>query len=401
MRHKPYLLLLGTIFVSRLAEFMIIPFLYLIVIQRGLGSVLTAGFVAAAASLTSSLIGLLGGAIADCGDRRIILFRACVASAAVLAGFAFAEDVSSYLACAVTFGLAKGFLEPASQALLSEVVPADRRQIAFAHRYLVINIAAVLGSLAGGMLALWHPMAIFLSTSGLLLLGAEAVRRLPKLPSAARVGHGTRPSIQHLIKLLWRDRAAQACFLAGFLLMFVYAQYNSTMSTFVLATINDGTHFFTILLGLNAFVVIVMQLPMTWLAQRIGYRGSVTLGTALFALGPFLLILFGPTTASFLTMIIFVAMGENLLFPISNSLFAELSAEETQATYMGLFNAIMLGRAAGPVVGSTLIAAFGFTSLLITMVGATLVSGLLYATVLRVTEHRKKQFSQLPLVEPA
>ena len=186
------------------------------------------------------------------------------------------------------------------------------------------------------------------------------------------------PSVRDLWRLALTDTAAQLCFAAGFLLMIVYSQISSTLSVYVGRSVENGIGFFATLLALNGALIVAVQLPMTALSERAGLAGSIVLGTALFAAGTALPPLLGAEAWTFVTMMVLVTLGEALLFPISNSVFADLSAENTRSTYMGLFNATMLGLAAGPVLGSALAEWVGFDGLALAMTASILCCGGLY-----------------------
>lgn len=375
----PYLGLLGAIFLVRMAKFATVPFLYLIVSKGGAADLLWASGAVAAAPLVSSIVGLYGGVLADRVDRRRVMTGACLASSATFAGFALADGPLAFIALSALLGVTQGFFEPASQSMLAGLVAPDRRRMAFGHRYLAINVAAALGPLAGGALALAHPSLAFLATAGLMLVAAALTRMVP----AARTKEGEAarqqpPSIRDLCRLVWTDKAAQLCFAAGFLLMVVYAQISSTLSVYVGRSVENGVGFFAMLLALNGALIVAVQLPVTALSERMGLAGSIVLGTALFAAGLALPPVLGAEVWTFVAMMVLVTLGEALLFPISNSVFADLAEENTRSTYMGLFNATMLGLAAGPVLGSALAERLGFDGMALAMAASILCCGGLY-----------------------
>lgn len=378
LRPTPYLCLLGAIFLARTAKFATVPFLYLIVSEGGTSGLLWASGAVAAAPLVSSVIGLYGGVLADRTDRRRVMTVSCLAAAAVFAGFALAGGPLAFIALSALLGVTQGFFEPASQSTLAGLVPPDRRRSAFGHRYLAINAAAALGPLAGGGLALAHPSLAFLATAGLMLVAAALSRAVPDCTATGPASGAPPPSVRDLCRLALTDTAAQLCFAAGFVLMIVYSQISSTLSVYVGRSVENGVAFFATLLALNGALIVAVQLPMTALSERVGLAGSIVLGTGLFAAGMALPPVLGAEAWTFVAMMVLVTLGEALLFPISNSVFADLAAENTRSTYMGLFNATMLGLAAGPVLGSALAGWLGFDGLALAMAASILCCGGLY-----------------------
>jgi MFS family permease len=211
-----------------------------------------------------------------------------------------------------------------------------------------------------------------------MLVAAALSVAVPGSATPRAPASGTPPSVRDLCRLVLTDTAAQLCFVAGFVLMIVYSQISSTLSVYVGQSVENGVGFFAMLLALNGALIVAVQLPMTALSERAGLAGSIVLGTALFAAGMALPPILGAEAWTFVAMMVLVTLGEALLFPISNSVFADLAAENTRSTYMGLFNATMLGLAAGPVLGSALAGWLGFDGLALAMAASILCCGGLY-----------------------
>lgn len=384
----PYLTLIGAIFLARTAQFMIVPFLFVIVSESGTKDLVLAGAVVGAAPLTSALVGLFGGYVADLFCRRTVMALACLASAATFVGFALAESAVSYLACAIALGTAQGFFEPSGTGLLAQYAPPGKRAVVFGHRYFAINVAAFAGPLIGGFIALDHPQAAFLITAALLVavsgLIARSVR--PKEDADASQPSQPRLTVRELAVTIARDRAVQVCFIAGFAMMLSFAQMGSTFSGFVGANIEDGVEVFALLMGLNGGMVIALQLPLSRLIGRLGTRWTVLIGTLFYFTGPLFPVVFGADHVGLILFVAVLTLGEIFLFPLSSALFADLSTPRTRSAYMGLFNATMLGLALGPPAGAFILGTAGFGWLCVAMAGAAVVTGAGFFAVLPACE---------------
>ncbi|MGZ8337175.1 MAG: MFS transporter [Allosphingosinicella sp.] len=121
-----------------------------------------------AMSLPMLLLSLLGGAIADQYDRRLVLMTAYGLTAAVsvtLAWLAFEGLATPWLLIGATFalGVTTAFYTPATQASIGSVVPRGELAGAASLNILGFNVARTLGPAAGGaIVALGGPMAAFL-----------------------------------------------------------------------------------------------------------------------------------------------------------------------------------------------------------------------------------------------
>ena len=182
---------------------------------------------------------LFGGVVADALDRRRLMIVAQAALALNSAGLAvltFTGHASPGALYAFAFlaGLAKSFDNPARQALLPNLVPADELPNALSLNATAWQIATVLGpSVGGAIIAFRGPglaYAIDAASFGALALAAFSIRYRPALPPPAgalsfrAIGAGLRflrqtPVISWLMALDF-----VACLFAGsMMLMPIYA----------------------------------------------------------------------------------------------------------------------------------------------------------------------------------
>jgi MFS family permease len=120
------------------------------------GSVRDLGVVVGARSLTSVLVLLVGGVVADRFPRRLVMMVAS-ALAALTQGLAATTVLSGHatipllVALAAANGAVSAFAFPASSALLPQTVPEDIRQQANAINRLGLNGAMISGAAVGGV----------------------------------------------------------------------------------------------------------------------------------------------------------------------------------------------------------------------------------------------------------
>jgi predicted MFS family arabinose efflux permease len=155
------------------------------------GSALALGLVGLATFLPALLLVLVTGHVADIVDRRRILV-ACwsliglaalglVATAASPAG-----GVWPVYALAMTVGAARAFANPASQALLPNLVPKALFPSAVAWNASAWQTSSIAGPAVGGLLYAIGPVAVF-ATAAACFIGAAMLTRLLRtkpLPTA-------------------------------------------------------------------------------------------------------------------------------------------------------------------------------------------------------------------------
>ena len=160
------------------------------------GSLSAVGLVLACATLPLAGSVLVGGVVADRLSRRMVMVGADLArvasqgtmAALIITGVA--EPWMLALLAGVT-GAATGFFNPASTALLPEVVPAEQLQPANALRATAVSTGEILGPLTAGVLvaaagagwAIAVDAATFAISAG-CLAGLRLPRRAPREPTS-------------------------------------------------------------------------------------------------------------------------------------------------------------------------------------------------------------------------
>ena len=156
LRLRDFRLLLAGQAVSIFGDRMVAVALAFAVLEVG-GSASEVGLVLAARTLPMVATVLIGGVVADRLSRRLVMIVADVARVATQGAMAAllvagAAEVWSLAALAVATGLATGFANPATTALLPEVVPAEQLQPANALRSTAFSASEIGGPILAGVL---------------------------------------------------------------------------------------------------------------------------------------------------------------------------------------------------------------------------------------------------------
>ncbi|MGI9279483.1 MAG: MFS transporter [Endozoicomonas sp.] len=387
---RSYISILFSIFLVRFTIFSSIPFLYIYITQNELGSAVEAGLIVGLLPLTSSITGLFGGYLADRLDRRNILIFSCLFSSTAFILFSLNQSLAVCAGFAFMIGFCQGFFEPASQTILGEMVDPKHRQRAFSHRYLIINVAATAGPFAGGLIFYDNKSTSFLIISLIYLVSSYVIFSFIKPQKTVEKSEKSHKSFSFMLNTLMTNNSVRTCFLSGLLLMCAYSQITSTLSIFVIENSDGGVTYFSKLLALNAILVITLQLPLTRAAETISRNSTILFSSVAMAAGFALPIISEPSEAMFITMIVLISIGEVLLFPISNSLFFEIAPDGQRASFMGFFNATMLGLAIGPPLGSIAVEHVDMSGLSLIIFFSVLLSGFGYLFITKKqtqTEH--------------
>ncbi len=155
LRHAPFRWLVTGRTISRLGS-AVAPIALAFAVLDLTGSVTDLGLVVGARSLTSMVILLAGGVIADRFPRRLVMVTTSAAAAlpqavAAVSVLTHHASIPLLVTVAVVNGTVSAFAFPASSAMLPQTVPAEIRQQANAINRLGQNGAMISGAAIGGI----------------------------------------------------------------------------------------------------------------------------------------------------------------------------------------------------------------------------------------------------------
>lgn len=225
--------------------------------------------------------------------------------------------------------------EPATQALMIDFTENEKKRRLFSVRYTAINIAAVIGPLIGVMIStLASPVIPFVVTGvmysvyGLFLLSILNKYEMRQ----KRLENGK--NIKVILHVVFSDYKLLLFLAGGTLIGLGYAQFDSTLPQFIQLTLEDGVKLYSLLISLNAVVVLILQLPISILMEKISILTSLIIGIIFFAFG---LMMFGIANAAwlFIVALVIFTIGEIFTFPMMNAVIEEIAPETQKATYLG------------------------------------------------------------------
>jgi MFS family permease len=157
-------------------------------LTHDLGASLTlAGLVLAAFGAGTIPSRLLGGVLATRFGARTAMLAGLLACAAAQATIALGGTIPVVVGGALLLGLAYELVEPATQALIAQSVPADRRASSYSLLWAALAVAGVVAGVFAAVLTRWSVGALFLADAATSLAAALVVwRRLPAGPALHR-----------------------------------------------------------------------------------------------------------------------------------------------------------------------------------------------------------------------
>ncbi len=327
MPRSLWVLCIGS-FINRFGTF-VLPFLLLYMTSLGF-SPTQAGWAMGAYGLGRCFASILGGGMADrIGRKGTIVFSTLVGAGMMI----WLSQVRSYGMFVLVAGLTGASAEmfgPAGHALLADLVPAPLRVTAFGLLRLAINAGFMFGPAVAGWIASRSYLRLFLGDAATtLVFGLLAWRFLP-------AGH-EHPRSDEPPGGEWgvviRDRSMQVLWVATATVSLVFFQTNSSFAMHVTQS-GFTPQVYGTLCGMNGVLIVLFELPMTQLTQRVRPEWPMGLGYLVMGLG-FAVNGVGNSLGWLAASMVIVTVGEMLAAPYSAAFAAELAPPHLRGRYMG------------------------------------------------------------------
>jgi MFS family permease len=310
------------------------------------------------AAVAGFAAGYLGGHLSDhIGRRPLILLGWALLAATFLAYTFVGHHVWLGLGLASLAGIGGSIGTGADQAMVADLLPAERHEAGYASVRVANNLGVVFGPPIGGVLLIGRHWPVFFAGVTALSLGAIAIgyRFLPRTGAYAPAEPPTRGSLG----VIRRDHAFLLFLLSGALAYLVYVAYETVLPIVAVNShgISPSTWGFIVII--NPLLVTLFQLRVTrWTA---GWPAGPKLAAAMLLMGWSLLLLVVDGSVGMFVVVLFVfVVGEMLWVPTSQAIVARLAPEDLRGAYMGAFGSTAaIGFALGPFTGLQLRGAYG------------------------------------------
>jgi MFS family permease len=324
-----------------------------------------------------------GGHLTDRFGRRSMLIVAVCAGVVWFVGFAYVREVWQVaILVAVESSVGWPLFQTASNAMIADLLPQQRRAEGFSISRVAMNFGVVIGPIAAGLALGWGVSfrALFLAAATgcaimavVTIIGvresrpSSAVTREAHVDAAGRSGY----------RIVLADRRFLLFCAVAVLPVFCIGNFGSIYSVYITGYLGVPYGTWALLLALNALFIGVVQYPlvrslrrrnrMVLLAVSSGLLGAGIGGSA-----------FAMSLGSLVLLVIVMSLGEALLSPVASAEVSDFAPEEVRGRYMGVWTVVWSGGAAlGPAFGGWAMDAIGgreafFVLLLVGLAGAAL-----------------------------
>src|SRR5215217_185483 len=313
----------------------------------------------------SVLSGLVAGPLTDRYGRKPVMLTALAGSSASFFAFSLVGGFAGYLAVSAAHGFVGwAMFEASRNAMVADVTPLDMRSRAYGLVRVGGNVGWSLGPMVAGLVS-----AAAGSSGGVyprLFIGTSVLTALVALVLALTLKE-SRPVLKEPAESVGtpgRLRAAlsDGPFLVllgvGVLLYYVFTQDWQALPVYAKNFVGVADGQIGFFLGANGLMVILFQLPVSYLIDRGSRVVALLAGAVLFAASAATLLLSESFLGIFVAFVLFFTLGEMVLEVAGASLAAELAPTRLRGTYLALFGACF-GVACGfsPIVAGALLEA--------------------------------------------
>lgn len=345
---EAWFLFAGT-FLNRFGSF-VVPFLILYLRREGY-SIAQAGLVSATYGIGFLLANVFGGYVTDRFGRRNAIVFSMLSGAASLLALSQARGLPSLIFFTILAGLTAELYRPASSALLTDLVPPERRVVAFSAYRLAINAGFAAGPATAGFLANKSFLYLFVGDAiTSVLYGIVALFFLPNITSGidrAKVIWG------ESLPIILRDRVFLLFLLASMLNGFILMQDHSSFALHVQAA-GFPASTYGLLVSMNGLIIVLIELPLTAWTQKHARRAMIAFGYLLVGAG-FAVNAFAYDIPLMMVGIVIWTFGEMIASPIAAAFVADMAPEALRGRYMGFYGlswalGLIVGPALGPII---------------------------------------------------
>ena len=353
---KPLTLLLISVLIIHLADFIIIPILPIFLkIDKNL-SPSEIGFLIGSGSLAFQIGSITGGIISDKKGRKIILLLGAIIETIALVGLGLSDTYPFLIIFQILNGIGGGVFAPTVKAAISEYSQNKEITNAFSLRGIFANLGVAIGGLIPLILyKLKFSTFFFIASIFYILLFFIAIF----IPNDKNNNHTT---IKHYLEVV-KDREFLIFNFITLLVWSIYIQLRLLLPLRVTAILENVKYVGTIWTLTSLFLVVTQNFITKNIINKINYFISIILGVSFMGIALFSIGISNSYLFLLLSAFIFI-IGEMLIAPPIDSITSKLAKESIKGTYFS-FNNISygLGSSIGSFTGGLLIEYFGITNI--------------------------------------
>src|SRR5690606_31893121 len=228
---------------------------------------------------------------------------------------------------------------PAQEAMVADLLPAEKQADGFAVLRVVGNLAIAVGPAIGGFIAARSYLALFVIDAVASLITVALVIWLLRETKPALEEDDEEDSLSKTVRgygHVLRDARFMGFVLTMILLTMGYSQIFNTLSVYLRDVHSVPEQQYGWLISVNAAMVVLLQFSVTRRATRSRPLRVMVIGALLYAAG---LALFGLVASYglFVLAVVIATLGELLVQPTAHALVARFAPQMMRGRYMAIY----------------------------------------------------------------
>ncbi|MBP2644979.1 MAG: transporter [Firmicutes bacterium] len=341
--------------INRLGDF-VLPFLALLLTQKLGISFGATGFIVMTASLSMLVASFIGGKFADTVGRRITYLGGQSMAGVLIFFCGFIHTPAVIILLLIAANFFNGFVRPSLGAILSDVLPPDKRQAGIALNHLGVNIGVAVGPMMAGFLFNHFLPLLYIGDAlssfvAVMIFYKYIQETKPTADKLVVATHEERIEKGNLWQALCNKPQIMVFLTISVLYSFVYRQGSFSLP-FMLNEVYPlaGAEKFGLLMSTNAITVVCLSLVTVALTQRYHPLTNVILAGIFYGIGYGMIGLIS-TFPLFMVSTVVWTMGE--ILAVAN--MGVYVANNSPANFRARFNALSnLTSALGGALGTSL-----------------------------------------------
>lgn len=356
---------LSTLFIAvvimHLGDYVIIPILPVLLINRGLRPD-QIGFIIAVGALSFQIGSIIGGFISDRIGRKTTLIIGSIIEVCALLGFGLSSTYSLFILFQILNGFGGGLYAPTVKAAIAEYAEdsTDARTTAFSIRGMAANLGIAVGGLIPLLvMGLKFRTYFFIAAAIYLILLLLSIFYISNRPND-RNYYG-KITLKHYLSIL-KNKPFLIFSALTIFIWIIYAQLSLLLPLRASSIFENGKIVGSIWTITSLVVVLFQTLIVSHVIRKIHTLQSIALGTFVMGSGIFLIGFSNSYLVLLISGIIFI-VGEMLITPTIDCIISELADKEIIGAYFSVANIIFgIGFALGSYISGKLIKTYGIVN---------------------------------------
>lgn len=344
--------------VNRMASFVGV-FLALYLRQQHGFDEAQAGWVVGLWGIGSTLAAPIGGTLTDRLGRRATMLLGLTLGGLAVVAIAVVADPLLLVVLSFVAGATQALYFPASNAAITDVVPAADRTRAFGHVYWAVNLGLASGFFVAGLVPSRHLIWLFVADAGTTFLCAGLIAWKVPETRPARLVHES--ELRGLVRVL-SDGPFMTFVLLSIAGLVIFTQFQLALPL-DMADHGVDSRGFSWLMAFNCIGVVLLQPWLAPLLRRFDQARLLAASVLMFGVG-YWINAFASSLPIYLIGATLWTVGEVVGFPVASALVANLAPVDLRGRYHGAYS-MSWGVAMGlsPIVGGQVLHRVGAPTL--------------------------------------